>query len=43
MNEWAFVIAAYGLGGLAVCSLVGFSYRGMRKAEADAEAAKPRR
>ena len=42
MNQWAFVIAAYGVAGLATIGLVAWSYLAMRKAEADAEAAKRR-
>ena len=40
MNQWAFVIAAYGLVGLATLGLVLWSYLTMRSAEADAEAVK---
>jgi hypothetical protein len=42
VNQWAFVIAAYGLAGLATVGLIAWSYRTMRKAEGDAEAAKRR-
>ena len=42
MNQWAFVIAAYGLVGLATIALIVWSYAGMRSAEADADAAKRR-
>ena len=42
MNQWAFVIAAYGLVGSATVGLIGWSVLSMRKAEADAEAAKRR-
>ena len=42
MNQWAFVIAAYGLVGIASLALVAWSFLSMRKAEADAEAAKRR-
>ena len=42
MNQWAFVIAAYGTVGLATVGLVAWAYLSMRKAEEDAEAAKRR-
>ena len=42
MNQWAFVMAAYGLVGLATIGLIAWSYVGMRSAESDAEAAKRR-
>ena len=42
MNQWAFVIAAYGLVGLATIVLIVWSHAGMRSAEADADAAKRR-
>jgi len=42
MNQWAFVIAAYALFGLAVAGLVLWSFLAMRRAEAGAEAAKRR-
>jgi len=42
MNQWAFVIAAYALVGLAVSGLILWSYLAMRRAEAHAEAAKRR-
>ena len=42
MNQWAFVIAAYVLVALAMAGLISLSYRAMRRAEADAEAAKRR-
>ena len=42
MNQWAFVIAAYGVVGLATFALLCSSYLAMRKAEGDAEAAKRR-
>jgi cbb3-type cytochrome oxidase subunit 3 len=38
MNQWPFVIAAYGLAALATIGLVAWAYWSMRKAEADAEA-----
>ena len=40
MNQWAFVIAAYSLVGLAMLGLIGWSFLAMRGAEADADAAK---
>ena len=42
MNQWTFVMAAYGLVGLATIGLIAWSYAGMRSAEANAEAAKRR-
>jgi hypothetical protein len=42
MNQWAFVIAAYGLAGLGTGGLLLRAYLSMRSAEADAEAAKRR-
>ncbi|WP_283938153.1 hypothetical protein [Sphingomonas brevis] len=42
MNQWAFVIAAYAVAGVATIGLVASSYLAMRKAEGDAEAAKRR-
>ena len=43
MSQWTFVVAAYGLAGLATFGLTGWAYWSMRSAEADAEAAKRRR
>ena len=40
MNQWAFVIAAYGLVGLTIIGLILWTYSSMRNAEADAEAMK---
>ena len=42
MTQWSFVIAAYGLVGLATIWLVGRSWLAMRAAEAEADAAKRR-
>ncbi|HET9336437.1 MAG TPA: hypothetical protein VFO12_08535 [Sphingomicrobium sp.] len=42
MNQWAFVMAAYGLVGCATAGLIMRAWRLMRSAEADAEAAKRR-
>jgi len=42
MNQWAFVIAAYSLVGLATSGLVAWAFWSMRKAEAEAEAVKRR-
>ena len=42
MNQWSFVFAAYLLVGLAMAGLISLSYLAMRRAEADAEAAKRR-
>jgi len=43
MSQWTFVFAAYGLVGLTMIGLVGGSYLAMRRAEAEADAAKRRR
>ena len=43
MNQWTFVLAAYGLAALATFGLVGWAFLAMRGAEADAEAVKRRR
>ena len=40
MNQWAFVLAAYGLAALATIGLVVAAYSSMRRAEADADAVK---
>jgi len=42
MNQWSFVIAAYGLVALASVGLILWAWRSMRAAEADAEAVKRR-
>ena len=42
MNQWAFVIAAYGLVALATVALVVWAFQSMRNAEADADALKRR-
>jgi hypothetical protein len=42
MNQWAFVVAAYGLAAMATVGLVLSAFTAMRRAEADAEAAKRR-
>jgi hypothetical protein len=42
MNQWAFVIAAYGLTLFATSALVILSWLSMRRAEAGAEAARSR-
>lgn len=42
MSQWGFVVAAYGLAGLATTALLGWAYLAMRTAEADAEAVKRR-
>ena len=42
MNQWGFVTAAYGLTALGTLGLIGWAYLVMRRAEADAEAAKRR-
>ena len=42
MNQWAFVMAAYGLTALATIGLVAWAFRSMRRAEAAVEAVKRR-
>jgi hypothetical protein len=42
MNQWAFVIAAYGVTLVATIALVAWAYWSMRMAEAEAEALKRR-
>ena len=42
MNQWAFVLAAYGLVSAATVALVIWSYLAMRSAEAGADAVKRR-
>ena len=42
MNQWAFVMAAYGLVALTTAGLVVWAWRSMRIAETGAEAAKRR-
>ena len=42
MNQWTFVLAAYGLAALTTIGLVAWSYWSMRSAEAGADAAKRR-
>ena len=43
MNQWAFVVAAYGVTAVATVGLVAWAYLSMRSAEADAEALKRRK
>ncbi len=43
MNQWTFVIAAYGLVAFATAWLIGWSFLSMRGAEADADAIKRRK
>ncbi len=38
MNQWSFVLAAYGVTALATIVLVATSWRAMRRAEAAADA-----
>jgi hypothetical protein len=40
MNQWAFVIVAYGLAVLATLGLLAWAYGSMRKAEAAVDAIK---
>ena len=42
MNQWAFVIAAYGVAGVATVGLTIVSYVRMRRAEAAADALRRR-
>jgi len=42
MNQWAFVIAAYGLTLLATLAMVVASWLSMRRAEEEAEASRRR-
>lgn len=42
MNQWAFVIVAYGIATAATIGLVAGAFWSMRKAEADADAVKRR-
>jgi hypothetical protein len=43
MNQWAFVLAAYGVTIVATAALVVWAFISMRSAEAEAEALKRRR
>jgi len=38
MNQWNFVLAAYGITAIATCVMVLASWRAMRRAEAAADA-----
>jgi hypothetical protein len=40
MNQWPFVIAAYGLAAIATLGLLAWAYGSMRKAEAALDAIK---
>lgn len=42
MNQWAFVLAAYGLAAVATLGLLAWAYASMRKAEAAVDALKSR-
>ncbi len=42
MNQWSFVLAAYGVTLLAMIVLLVASWRAMRRAEAEAEAVRRR-
>lgn len=42
MNQWAFVIAAYGIVAVTTLGLLLWAWRAMRIAEADADATKRR-
>lgn len=42
MNQWAFVLAAYGVVAVATLALIAWSYLSMRGAETDADAVKRR-
>ena len=43
MNQWAFVVAAYGVTAVATIALVVWAFLSMRSAEADAEALRRRK
>ena len=43
MNQWSFVIAAYGVVAMGTIGLIAWALASMRRAEAQADAAKPRR
>ena len=43
MNHWPFILGAYGVTLVAVALLVWTSYRGMRRAEAEADSLKGER
>lgn len=43
MNQWAFVVAAYGVTTVATGALAAWAYLSMRSAEANAEALKRRK
>lgn len=40
MNQWSFVIAAYGIVGATTLGLIAWAWTAMRRAEAQAEAVK---
>jgi hypothetical protein len=42
LNQWDFVLLAYGVGGIALAVLIIWAYRAMRQAEARRDAAKRR-
>jgi hypothetical protein len=42
MNQWSFVVAAYGVTTVATLALVAWAFLSMRSAEADADALKRR-
>ena len=42
MNQWNFVIAAYAIVGIATFVMVAWAATAMRRAEAEADAVKPR-
>ena len=42
MNQWSFVVAAYGVTAVATLALVAWAFLSMRSAEADADALKRR-
>ena len=42
MNQWAFVLAAYGTVAMVMVGLILWAWQSMRSAEADAEAVKRR-
>jgi hypothetical protein len=43
MNQWAFVVAAYGVTAVATVALIAWAFVSMRSAEAEADALKRRK
>lgn len=42
LNQWDFVVLAYGVAGIALAVLIVWAWRAMRRAEARRDAARPR-